>query len=345
MFSSRIGAKPLVGLCHRLSTALEAGIDIRTVLAREADRAFGSQRQRLLEISSGVNRGMSLADALTATGDFFPSLFHDMVRLGEETGHLDVVLARLAEHYQIQIDMRRSFTAAILWPMIQLVIAIVVVGGLIWITALLRELTGNKNLDLIGLGLVGNRGLAIYAIGVGGLLALFWIIRQGMGRGLVWTRPIQHLMLSLPGIGKPLQTMALARLAWAMHITLYGGMDLRRALKLSLRSTQNARYIDQIPAIDAEIAAGNTIHQAFCRAGGYPVEFLDTIAVGEDSGRLAESMAVLARQYQDRARSALAILTTLGGWAVWAAVAALLIAVVFRLFLFYVNMISDAANM
>ena len=50
---------------------------------------------------------------------------------------------------------------------------------------------------------------------------------------------------------------------------------------------------------------GHSIHEAFCHAGGYPHDFLDTLAVGEDSGRVVESMGLLARQYQDQARAAL----------------------------------------
>ena len=71
-FSPRIGLKPLVGLCRRLSTATGAGIDTRTVWAREADRAVGPLRRHLLAVSEAVNRGESLADALAPTGDFFP---------------------------------------------------------------------------------------------------------------------------------------------------------------------------------------------------------------------------------------------------------------------------------
>ena len=344
-FSSRIHVKPLVGLCRRLSTALEAGIDVRTAWSREADRAGGALRRNLLTVSQAINRGDGMAEALVPTHDFFPTLFHEMVGLGEQTGHLDAVLARLAEHYQHQIDMRRGFIASILWPMIQLVIAILVVGGLIWLSAILGDLTNKKDFDLLGFGLVGNRGLIIYATGVAGVLALFWLLLRAMNRGLVWTRPLQRLVLNLPIVGKPLQTIALARLAWSMHVTLLAGMDLRQALKLSLRSTQNARYMDQIPLIEAEISQGNSIHQAFCRAGGYPADFLDTLAVGEDSGRMVESMAILARQYHDQARSALAILTMLAGWAVWAGVGVLLIAVVIRLFSFYVGILNDAAGL
>ena len=151
-------------------------------------------------------------------------------------------------------------------------------------------------------------------------------------------------MLKIPGVGKPLQILALSRLAWSMHLTMNTGMEVRRALKLSLRSTQNARYTDQIPTIDAEIAGGNSIHEAFLRAGGYPVDFLDTLAVGEQSGKIVESMGLLARQYQDRARMAMAALAVVAGVAVWALVATFIIVMIFHIAFFYRDTIMDLAK-
>jgi type II secretory pathway component PulF len=190
--------------------------------------------------------------------------------------------------------------------------------------------------------LTGGRGLRIYLMFLAFTGTAIWLFLRAIDRGLMWTRPIQRLLLRLPALGKPLQTMALERLAWSMHLTMNTGMDVRRALKLSLRSTQNARYIDQIPAIDAEIVAGNSIHEAFVLAGGYPADFLDTLAVGEESGKIVESMGLLARQYQERARMALAVLAIIAGWAVWALVAALIIALIFRVFSFYLGALNDA---
>jgi len=339
-FSPRIHLKPLVGLCRRLSTALEAGIDVRTVLAREADRASGHLRRHLLQISRDLAGGESLADALIPTRDFFPPLFRELIDVGEQTGGLDGVLRQLAEHYQTRLTMRRNFLAAVTWPLAQLGIALGVIGFLIWIMGFLPKMPGNKNIDILGFGLIGNRGLTIYLAFLAIAGAAVWLVVRGVGRGMVWTRPIQHLVLRLPGIGKPLQTMALERLAWSMHLTMSTGMDVRRALELSLRSTRNARYVDQIPTIDAEIAAGNSIHEAFCRAGGYPLDFLDTLAVGEQSGKIDESMGVLSRQYQEQARLALGALTTLAGWAVWGAIALLIILLIFRIFSFYLGAIG-----
>ncbi len=341
-FSPRIQLKPLIGLCRRTSTALEAGIDVRTVLAREADRATGHLRRHLLQISQDLAQGDSLADALAHTEGYFPRLFRELIEVGEQTGRLDAVLLQLAEHYQTRLSMRRIFLAAITWPLAQLGIALGVIGFLIWIMGVLPKMPGNKSIDILGLGLIGNRGLTIYLsfLAVAGAVVL--LVLRAVVRGMVWTRPVQRLLLRLPGFGKPLQTMALARLAWSMHLTMSTGMDVRRALKLSLRSTRNARYIDQIPAIDAEIMAGNSIHEAFCSAGGYPVDFLDSLAVGEQSGKVVESMGVLSRQYQEQSRLALGALTMLAGWAVWGLVAVLIIMLIFRIFSFYLSAISGA---
>jgi type IV pilus assembly protein PilC len=341
MFSPRIGTNHLVGLCRRLSTALEAGIDARTIWAREAQRATGFLKSRLLDISDAANQGQSLRYALALTGDYFPSIFREMAAVGEQTGHLDAVFAQLADHYQTQVTMRRSFLGVIAWPVIELVLSLGVIGLAIWLPSMM-----GLNVDLLGFGLTGNRGLVIYVMFLAMVAVSIWLLLRAARRGVVWTRPIQRLVLKIPGIGGPLQTLALSRLAWTLHLTMNTSMDVRRSLALSLRSTQNARYVDQIPTIDAEILGGNTISESFRVAGGYPADFLDTLAVGEQSGKMVESMGTLARQYQDRARMAMTALAVVAGVAVMLLIAGLIIAMIFRIFITsYLGPINEALKM
>jgi type II secretory pathway component PulF len=340
MFSPRISANQLVGLCGRLSTALEAGIDARTAWTREAGRATGALKRRLLDISDGINQGYSLTDALVATGDYFPAIFREMAAVGEQTGHLDSVFAQLADHYQTQVTMRRSFLGVIAWPVIELLMSLGVIGLAIWLPSAM-----GLKVDLLGFGLTGNRGLAIYATLLAMVAGSIWLFVRAARRGVVWIRPIQRLVLKTPGVGRPLQTLALSRLAWSLHLTMNTAMDVRQSLALSLRSTQNARYTDQIPTIAAEIAGGSSIHEAFRVAGGYPADFLDTLAVGEQSGKIVESMATLARQYQDRARIAMTALAVVAGVGVMLLIAGLIIAMIFRIFITsYLGPINDALN-
>jgi type II secretory pathway component PulF len=342
LFSPRIGQKPLMNLCHRLGLALGAGIDLRTILAGEARRSVGSLQRYLTIVSEGVDRGESLSDALEPTGEFFPPLFRELIDVGEQTGHLDTVLAELSEHYRTRLALRRTFLSTIAWPVAELALVVVFIGFVIWLMGFLREMFHNPNLDVFQFGLIGVPGLVTYLFFVALAIAFVWLFIEGARRGFFWTRPLQRLLLRLPGFGKPLRTMALARMAWAMHLTIGAGMDIRRAMKLSFRSAQNAYYEDHIPAFDAEIAAGCTMHEAFRNLGGYPPDFLDTLAVGEDSGNISESMAVLARQYTDQARLAMTALAVAAGWAIWIGIATLIIVLIFRVFSLYLGALQGA---
>ncbi|MFZ5829991.1 MAG: type II secretion system F family protein [Planctomycetota bacterium] len=343
LITPQISLGQVAQLCRRLSTSLEAGIDMRKVWAREAERARGFARGPMRRVHEGVSRGESLTEALRDTGDYFPELFRGVAEVGEQTGHQGEVFRQLAEHYDSQIHLRRVFRTAIAWPMIQLSLAILIIGLLIWIMGWIGETTGTQ-VDPLGFGLVGTPGLTIYVTFIGCAIATVFITIHAAKRGVFWIRPVQYLALQIPWLGSTLRTLALARLAWALHLTFSSGMDLRRGLALSLRSTHNAVYVDHIPQIDRVVVQGRTLYEAFSEAGGYPHDFLDTIAVGEQSGRLDESMAVLWRQYQDRARAAMATLTMLAGVAVWMMVAALIIVMIFRLFSFYLGALNDAAQ-
>ena len=342
LVSPRIGTRQLANLCSRLSTSLEAGLDLRKVWGQEAERAGAlAARSRFRKVSLAVNNGQSLAEALDSTGDYFPVLFRELVRVGEQTGHQGQAFGHLADHYQNQLRLRRLFLTSITWPLFQLGAAVVVVGFLIWILGVIGESRG-ATIDILGWGLVGNRGLAIYssAVTLIGLSVAGLIF--GITRGLAWTRPIQHLVMRVPQLGKALETLAIARLAWVLHLTQDAGMALRPSLKLALQSTGNARYMDVVPTVDEVIARGDTIEEAFRASGVFPREFLDAVLVGEQSGRLVESMAVLSRQYHERADAAMRVLTMLAGYVVWIFIAGIIILVIFRIFSFYLNSIRQA---
>jgi type II secretory pathway component PulF len=346
LFDAHVNPKELAQLCRRLATSLTAGIDARTVWRREAEgRTSQGLRRRIIEIHESVAGGRSVNDGLVRTGEFFPPMFREMVHVGEQTGQLPEVFRQLAEHYDHQLTLKRSFLAAITWPMLQLAAAVAVIGLLIWVLGLLPTAPGGEPIDILGLGLIGNSGLAIYLLFVAAVAAVIWLVIQSVRRGLVWTRPLQRAVMATPGIGSCLQTLALSRLAWCLHVTMETGMDLRHALALSLGSTHNARYTDHSDEVVSQVAGGQEIYEAFSATGVFPRDFLDTMEVGERSGRLPESMALLSQQYQDQARRALATLTVLAGFAVWGLVAMLIIAMIFRLAMFYIGTINDAMNM
>ncbi len=121
-------------------------------------------------------------------------------------------------------------------------------------------------------------------------------------------------------------------------------MDLRQALALSLRSTQNVRYSSQIEPVWQSIRSGREMYEALEATGVFSRRFIDAIEVGERSGRLSETLSLLASQYQDEARAAISMLTRIAGFAVWLLVAGLLVMLIFRMAGSYVNMLNDAVK-
>lgn len=338
----QLGTKGLSGLSRRLAISLSAGVDVRNVWTREANAAHGAARRAFTSIRDDVAQGVSFGDAIDATGDFFPEFFREMVRVGEESGQLPEVFRQLADHYEHQLLMRRVFLAAISWPMIELALALGIVGLVIFIMGAIPQLA-NSGIDMLGLGLKGTSGLIIYLAVLAAIGGVAYGLYRATVRGALWAAPLQQLMMRIPQLGKALETFALARLSWAMHVTLNSGMDLRKALALSLRSTQNVFYTQHIDRVLKSVRAGNEINEALGRTGAFPLMFIDAVAVGEESGMLSETMANLSKQYQAEAKLAMTIITAILGFLVFVLVAGIIIFFIYQIFMnAYLGPINDA---
>ena len=332
LFPQQADNKSLADFCRRMGMSLEAGIDVRKALASEAQRSSRALQPRIQQIRDDAEQGRPLAEAFRRTGNYFPPLVLELVAVGEQTGHLPEVLHRLSAHYEEQIKLRRTFMSAIWWPMIQLGMALFVVGLLIWISGVIG------NTDLLGVGVTGNRGLALYLAFLAIVFTGIFFLYRAVATGKLWVAPLQRLVLRIPVIGAAIRTLAVSRFAWTLHLTMGVAIEVKRALAFSLASTHNAEFTSKIPLVQAAVSRGDSIYDALDSTKVFPIEILHAVQVGEESGRLVESLDVIARQQLEEARRALAILTRVAGNGVWCLVAAFIIVLIFRLFSSYLHM-------
>jgi type II secretory pathway component PulF len=337
----QLSNKALAELCHRLAVETDAGIDIRRTWQRESDMARGRLQPYFARVRDAVTKGDSLALALAVTGQVFPPLFREMAEVGEQTGTLGKVFHRLESHYRRQVQAQRIFFGAIAWPMIELALALVVIGVLIWVLGIISN-RGGKPVDVLGFGLIGTHGLLIYLnfLIVLGLCVAGIVV--AMRRGVLWTRPLQRALMRLPVIGSSLEKIALARLAWALHLTMNVEMDLRRVVPLVLRATGSDHYTRHTDQIVADVAAGRPLHVAFARSGAFPSTFVDALAVAEESGQVVESMDRLSKRYEEEAESAVKALAVAFGTLVALLVMGIIVLMIFRLAGFYFGTINEA---
>lgn len=345
MFFSKISTRKLAELCNRVSTSLSAGLDARTVWRNEAQRAQGMlARRHFRTISEAIDAGADMRDALAGTNGYFPELFHELTHIGHQTGHLDEALAQLAGHYEFQLRIRRGFLMAMAWPLIELGISILVIALLIYVLGAIGQSTGHP-IDVLGFGLVGTTGLIKYFTFLALVAGVIFLVWWGIRRGLAWTKPVQRVLIRIPGLGTALESLALGRLSWALHLTLNSGMDTRRAVALALRTTGNARYMDEMRSVDSWIQQGSSLYEAFDQTMVFPRSFLDILHVGESTGMIVESMKKLADQYREKSESAMKVLAVIGFFVCFGVIAAILIAVIFRMAMFYIGTINDALQM
>lgn len=345
LFSPRIRLKALANLCRRLAFATSAGLEDRKIWRDEAARTRGREQGVLSQVSDCLSRGETISDALEETGDYLPRMFKQIVAIGDASGRLDHAYKRLAEHYEHAIAAQRSLKSALAWPMIQLGIALFVIGIVIWVSAALqlKELDGSPR-DVFGLGLIGSSGLILYVGGIALAVVAVVMTIEASRRGKLWTRQLQRHLLSLPVVGDAVRTLALARFTWALQLILDTSMDLRKALPLALDATGNDYYRGLGPQVASNIQRGMSLQSALADTGAFPGDLLDSVGIGEQTGMLSETMDRLSKEYQRRANTAISIIGQTIGYLVWGLVMALIVVLIFRVFGSYVGMINKMSG-
>lgn len=341
VFSQRIvltiSNRQLAMMLRRVGTGLKSGVDILRIFEMESQRGKATYREAMERIRGEIADGASLHEGIEACGPYFPVMVRELVRVGERSGRLDAVLLRLADHYDHLVKLRREFVQAIAWPAIQLGMAVAVIGLLIWI---MGAFLGNR-VDILGFGLMGTAGLVTYLFFVCTITFGLGIGVIGLLRGWFGRTPLA-IAMRIPGIGGCLRSFALARLSWSLALALEAGVDARESMRLALRSTQNSYYTSHEEQVDQVIERGGEFHESLRATNAFPDEFLDSLEAAELSGTHSETMQRLSDEYEERARLASRLLTTIATYAVWVMVAMIIISMIFRLAFFYLNTVNQA---
>jgi len=210
----------------------------------------------------------------------------------------------------------------------------------IWVMGIIGSMPNGEPVDILGFGLVGTRGLLIYMAIVSSVIGAFTILGLALFRGQLGAEPMR-LALKLPVVGGALKTSALSRFAWTLSISLDSGLDAGRAIRLALRSTQNAYYTSKSEMIETAVAEGREFHEGMREAGVFPDEFLDAMEMAELSGTQVDSLDRLANDYRHKAQTASKTLTIAATFIVWGGTAMIIIALIFRIAAFYIGMLND----
>jgi type II secretory pathway component PulF len=336
----RIGNRELGLLCERVGLAFDVGHDPFRIFEREAGDGRSRHGRHMQAIAQRVRQGSSLTEAIQEQGNYFPPHFGHLIEVGEEAGRLEKVLDRMADHYKEVAELQSMFRGSIVWPMIQLCLALAVISLLIYVPSLLA-LDQAQAADLLGIGLVGVKGLAIFwgwvAAVVAVLTATWVLLRNGRLAVLV------NWIVRVPVLGRALLTFDEATFVQSLALAIESGVTAANAIALSFKSASSEAFKAKADSARAAILQGREMHAVLRDTGLFSTETIEAVELGEESGRLAETLDKHFRVLRMRVKFAMAAIAQIASSIVWVAVAAILVALIFRLFGRYVSQLNPGA--
>jgi type IV pilus assembly protein PilC len=330
----------LIEFCRVLRHNLSAGLSLVRVFQQQAKRGPLALRPIADRIAQDLEQGDSLETALKRERSAFPPIFVSLAVVGEETGNLPEVLAELEKYFVLQQRLWRQFISQIAWPVIQLVAAIFVIAGMIFLLAILSS--NGHPFDPLGLGFTGERGALLWLVESFGTIAAVIALYMLLTRAMKQKALVDDVLLRIPVLGPTMQAIALMRFCMALRLTMETGMPIAAALRLSLRATGNAAFAAREEVVLDSVRSGEELTLALTKAGVFPEDFLNIMASAEEGGRVSEVMRHQADYYEEEARRRMTILTRAASWGIYAAVALLIIFLIFRIALTYIGMLDPA---
>jgi type IV pilus assembly protein PilC len=287
-------------------------------------------RDAARRIALKLEAGQSLEEALTAEGPDLPELFVSLAIVGERSGRIPEVFGHLEEYYRLQGEMRREFRSQAARPAAMFVGAVLVIAFTIFVLGLLAGPESGPAAP-IGFGLTGTSGAVLFLViigsVVGGLVLAYKLFTNSVAKQVKF----QAWLLRVPVVGPCVQAAALSRFCLALRLTLDSNMSPGKALKLSLRATDNGAFQEQADRIGKQVAKGQELAKAIGMNPVFPSDLIATLHVGEESGQIPEVMARQAENYREETIRRTKALGRLMAWGVYILVAGFIIVAIFRM--------------
>ena len=291
-----------------LATLLRAGVPLDRALGIMISLAEESSLASLLDdIRQRVNQGATLADAVEQQGKIFSRFYVNLLRAGESSGTLELVLDRLATQMDSSKELRDELTSALIYP------AILVFVAITSILILLAYVVPQFTQMFEGVGQVLPLSTRI-TISVGEMLQSYGWLLIAVVASAVWIirRQLQtesgaykwhKRLLDLPIAGSIIVKMEVARFARTLSILLHNGIPLLKALSIVKDTMSNRVLAAGIERVAGSLREGQSLAKPLAESTDFPPFAIHMIGVGEQTGNLQEILTQVADTFDRDTRT------------------------------------------
>lgn len=298
----KIKPKVLALLCSQLAIELKAGLplvsSLKLVAENEEDKRL---KQMLVDVAEDVHAGNELADSFAKRGPFLPRTFIETVRAGEQSGTLDECFERLQGYYENSASVKSKVSSALIYPVMLIAVAIIVVV-IIMVKAVpvfeqsfasLGNTLPAPTRILIGMSHFFTNNIIII-IAVVAVIAIFLVVfgKSDKGRHLY-----AKIALTFPGIKLVNKMNGASQFASTLCTMLAAGLPLVPAARITADVADNLLIGEDIAAAADGVVEGKKMGDCLKESPWLPPLLLEMTAVGEETGKLEETLAVVNDYY------------------------------------------------
>jgi general secretion pathway protein F len=291
-----LSAGELALLTRQLATLSQSGLPLEEALLAVSQQNENPRAQSiLLGVRSRVMEGHTLADGLSDFPQAFPELYRATVAAGEQSGHLDAVLERLAEFTESRQVLQQQVRNALIYPIALVVTAVAIISFMLaYVVPKVVYIFENydQQLPLLTRIMIGTSDfirdywLAIIAVGV----LLYFGIRQLLKKDGP-RRRYHRLLLRLPIVAKLTRGINTARFTQTLSILAGSGVPILESLRIAAQVVVNMPMREAVEEAALRIREGAMISRSLAASKLFPPMTTHLISSGEASGKLEEMLS------------------------------------------------------
>lgn len=314
-----IGGVPMkdkVVFMRQLSTMISAGLPLSQALEiLEAQATNPLFKKILSSVSDEVQGGMGLAKSFRKYEDVFDEITINLIDAGEESGHLEEILLKLANELENQKKLNEKIKGAFTYPaVISVVVVVVVAIMMFYLVPAMEEIYSEFDAELPFVtrllidisNFVRSYWWLIAMIGATVIILLKYYIDSPNGK-----RRFHLFLLKIPVFGTLATKMQLTQFNRVLGLLLSSGLSIVESLRLTASALSNVHFRQAVLVTKNEVEKGVPMATPIARSEFFPLIVSQMIAVGEESGEIDMILTKLAQYYTDEVEVMTANLTTL----------------------------------
>ena len=288
--------------CRQLSVIMDSGINtikgLQVLKMQIPDKRTQSEIERLI---NGIERGLTISEAMDEPGSLFPPILAGMVRAGESTGKIDIVLRSMADYYEKENLLEKKVKSAAVYPMIVLAMAFVLVIFFVqFLMPMVINIVESSGGELflitkivIGIStLLGSYYYIIIPFLILGILGIKNFFSKDKGK-----RILDRIVMKVPMLGATRKNIISLRFAMAMYVFTISGFSILQGLVLLKSIVGSPLAEDSIDTTIKGLQRGESISENLKRDQFFDDILVQMISIGEETGQMQKLTEKLVDYY------------------------------------------------